>query len=209
MTWCRNLLPLIVFYWCLYIISENMLRLWCVYLVLQCLERSRPLIPPLNHHKTHCSKMETQRWAGNKNSSWEHTVFQRNFSKPLMISTDFAIKTYCKNSSFCETGAPYSIRYFLLAGSVSPSQRRRHSRALVGPRGAAERPEHSNHASDSQMSAWHASWFCEAVNPFIAVCVRQKSWAAAQKILAGARLLCESAAAASCQKHTPVLWLES
>lgn len=43
------------------------------------------------------------------------------------------------------------------------------------------------------------------MNPFIAICVRQKSRAAAQKILAGARLLCGSAAAVSCQKHTPLL----
>lgn len=200
---CRNLLPLIGFYWCLYIISENMLRLWCVYLVLQCLERSRPLIPPLNHHKTRCSKMETQRWAGNKNSSWEHAVFQRYFSKPLMISTDSAIKNLLQK--FIILWDRCALQHqILFTGRISESITA--MEAQQSPRGPAEeRPEHSDRVSDSQMSAWHASWFCEAVNSFIAICVRQESRAAAQKILAGARLLCESAAAVSCQKHTPLL----
>lgn len=52
------------------------------------------------------------------------------------------------------------------------------------------------------MSARHASWFCEAVNPFIAICVQWKASAGSPKILAGVCLLCESVAAASCRKHT-------
>lgn len=52
------------------------------------------------------------------------------------------------------------------------------------------------------MSAWHASWFCKAVNPFIAMCVHWIASAGSRKILTGVCLFCESVAAASCQKNT-------
>lgn len=52
------------------------------------------------------------------------------------------------------------------------------------------------------MSAWHASWFCEAVNPFIAICVQWKASVGSGKILTGVCMFCESVAAASCEQNT-------
>lgn len=69
--------------------------------------------------------METKTPAGNT-LCFKHTWSK--FLSPLWFLQISPLKSYCKNSSFCETGAPYSTIYFLLARSASPSQWWKHNK---------------------------------------------------------------------------------